>query len=165
MAHDEPYTLEQAEDDITQLRGQVDRLSEVLPGGLIWIAGGQLAATDPVNGGAETWHSLGSSGLAGEAGYAKFRLTIQNELQISVHLTFNALGAFADANFATAVPAAYLTTMSANSGGNAIGTAPSGTAQAGTRISVNNSSGVVTLLRLPAGATAAGCDVKIPLDA
>ena len=59
----ELYTLEQAEDEISELRGLVDRMGEVLgASGVIITIQGTLAAVDPVNGGPETLHSL--SGFA-----------------------------------------------------------------------------------------------------
>jgi hypothetical protein len=106
MAHDEPYTLEQAEDDITALRGQVDRLSEVLPGGLIFIVGGALVAADPVNGGPETWHSLGSLGAHYTIQAGRYRLTIDNQVELDVEVTGDGAQA-GNTQFANALPAAY----------------------------------------------------------
>lgn len=110
----------------------------------------------------ETWHDLGTSGLAGDAGSASFRFSAENELILSVHKTFNALGAITTATFANVLPAAYIPPAARLNAGepiSLIGAAPG----AGTRLTITGGTGAVNLVNLPAGATGAGCDVRIPL--
>lgn len=78
------YTLEQVEDDLSELRGQVDAMGEQITVGSISISG-----TAGTNGTGEitidSWHSFtpGASWTIPTGGFAQYRLTPENELQIS----------------------------------------------------------------------------------
>ncbi len=102
------YTLELAEEHIAELRGQVDRLNEVLgtfTGGTIQVTD-PLVATDPVNGGPETWHTLGT--LAGyTVSRGRFRLTPEGELELDVQATAGGANA-ASVTFSVTMPGAYI---------------------------------------------------------
>lgn len=176
------WTLEQAEDEIAEIRGQVDLMSEIVTTSDVQTAtleatgaasvGGTLAVTGAVTatGGTQavptllhtdTWQSLGSSGLAGASGTARYRLTIENELQISIHLSFTA--GPTSATFANALPAGYIPPANNTLGGNPF-SSNAGAPVAGMRMAVNSGTGVVQLLNIPGAASAVGIDVKIPLD-
>lgn len=83
-----PYTLEQAEEDIADLRGQVDLLDEYAEIATLICA--TLTAPQPGTSTEpetrETWHSfapLSNSWSVPSGGFAQYRITPQNELQIS----------------------------------------------------------------------------------
>lgn len=101
----EPYTLEQAEEDVATLRGQVDRMNEVIgTGGPIQV-NISLTATDPINGGPETWHSLGTlAGYTVNAG--RYRLTPMNEVELDIDVTAGGANA-GTVTFQNALPSQY----------------------------------------------------------
>jgi hypothetical protein len=96
----DPYTLEQAEDAIGGLRGDLDRIYEHLQTN-------RVIAEDPASPGVdESWHSLGALGAHYTVVLGRYRLTTDNcvELDISV----NGDGAQATSvTFANTLPAAY----------------------------------------------------------
>lgn len=81
------YTLEQAETDIATLRGQVQLMGEYLAVGSVVIdarAGSNGTGEITI----DTWHSFtpGNSWTVPTGGFAQYRLTPTNELQISAQL-------------------------------------------------------------------------------
>ncbi len=81
-------------------------------GGLFVVGGAEmriqnvLVATDPVSGGPETWHSLGT--LAGyTVNYGRYRLTPRNEVEFDLHVTGGGANAGTGVAFANTLPAAY----------------------------------------------------------
>ncbi len=84
-----PYTLEQAEEDVADLRGQVDALDEYAEIGTLVVLVAETAivpgtSTSPAT--QETWHSfapLSSSWTVPGSGFSSYRITPMNELQIS----------------------------------------------------------------------------------
>ncbi len=112
--------------------------------------------------GDETWHSLGSTGLAGDGGVAQFQLTGDGFLHLSVHKSFTALGGPASPTFANALGSLYIPPASRLTGGVPIST-DANPGRTDTRLAINGGTGVVSLLNLATGASVAGCDVRIPL--
>src|SRR6266496_3714824 len=97
----------EADDHIAELRGLVDKLNEVLgafTGGTIQVTD-PLVATDPVNGGPETWHTLGTL-LNFNITRARFRLDPQGELEIDIGIDGNGANVSGSA-FSVTMPAAY----------------------------------------------------------
>src|SRR6266702_5333862 len=98
---------DQLHDEIARLRGQADRLSEVLgaaTGGTIQVTD-PLAATDPVNGGPETWHTLGTlSHYTVTRG--RFRLTSEGEAELDIGVSGDGSNVVTT-TFSVTVPAAY----------------------------------------------------------
>lgn len=130
----------------------------VAVGGVFAEAG--VASSTPPSG-AEVFNDLGSTGLAGDAGSASYKLTPEGELQITVQKTFTALGGVTTATFATTLVAPYIPTAARILVGDPIkvnGGSPGSTT--GLHLTTG---GAVQLTGLPAGATGAGCDVRIPL--
>ena len=80
------FDPDQLHDEIAELRGLVDRLTEVIgTGGLIQV-NGTFVATDPVNGGPETWHTLGT--LTGyTVVYGRYRMTAEGEIELDCQAT------------------------------------------------------------------------------
>lgn len=82
-----PYTLEQSEDDVAELRGLHDGLSEYAEiGTLVGNVVAQQPGTSTSPQTQETWHPfnpLSNSWTVPAGGLALYRLTVQNELQIS----------------------------------------------------------------------------------
>jgi hypothetical protein len=99
------FDPDQLHDEIAELRGLHDRLTEVIGTGGNMQVNGVLTATDPVNGGPETWHDLGTlHGFTLTRG--RYRMNIEGELEID----FQGLGVNTNAateTFANAMPAAY----------------------------------------------------------
>ncbi len=99
---------DQVHDEIAQLRGQVDRLNEVLgtaTGNPIQVTD-PLVATDPVNGGPETWHAMTlQNGWANNAPAARYRLVTSppNSVEVIGDVAAGTL----NAQFAAALPSAY----------------------------------------------------------
>ncbi len=156
------YTLEDAESHIAQLRGLVDRMSEIIgsPGGIVMIQG-EAVAIDPVNGGPETWHSLGTlAGYTVQAG--RYRLTPENETEFDIEVTSAGANA-ASVAFSNAVPAAY---RPLNDRHPALGMTGN---QAGAgfnwpRLLVQQSTGSVFVVQPGSNAASLGCTVRVPLD-
>jgi hypothetical protein len=100
MSH--PYTLEQAEDDIAKLRGDLDRIFEHLQTNLI-------VAESPTSPGVdETWHDLGALGVTNlTVNHHRYRLEPDGVVTIDVdaHAT-NTIGA-SNASFPTTLAASY----------------------------------------------------------
>ena len=107
-----PYTLEQAEEDIANLRGQATVLSEYAEIATLVVAGVVVAqqpgtATEPQT--QESWHlfsPLSNSWSIPTNGYAKYRITPQNELQISAWILSPGSGTVNAVTIAT-FPSAY----------------------------------------------------------
>ncbi len=94
------YSLEEAEEDIAELRGLVDVLSE-------HIRTNRVIAEDPASPGVdESWHSLGALGAHYTVATGRYRLTIANEVQIQVLVTGDGLQA-QTVSFANTMSAAY----------------------------------------------------------
>jgi hypothetical protein len=159
----ELFTLEHAEELIAELRGQVDRLSEVLgtsTGSPIQVTD-PLVATDPVNGGPETWHTLGTlSHYTVTRG--RFRLTPAGETELDIDVAGDASNVVTT-TFSVTVPAAYRPAV----------TRRATTSQSGRNITagdqwptvVLNTSGTVDILCPAAGATTAmHWNGSFPLD-
>jgi hypothetical protein len=110
------YTLAQAQNDIASLRGQLahqaanaEFLNLTIDTRLLIGSGATLVATDPVSGGPETWHSLGT--LAGfTVTLGRYRLTPHNEVEIDLELAGNGTGAITT-TFANSLPSAYRPTV------------------------------------------------------
>ena len=101
------FDPDQLHDEIAQLRGQVDRLNEVLgtaTGGTIQVTD-PLVATDPVNGGPETWHTLGTLSNFNIT-RARFRLDAEGELELDIGIDGNGSNVSGSA-FSVTMPSAY----------------------------------------------------------
>ena len=98
------FDPDQIHDEIAQLRGLVDKLTEVIgTGGNIQV-NGVLTATDPVNGGPETWHTLGT--LTGyTVAYGRYRMTAEGEIELDCQATAST-NAVSQA-WSVTLPAAY----------------------------------------------------------
>lgn len=155
-----PYSLEQVEDDLAMLRGEVDKLDEVYDaGGNPVQVHGSWVATDPVNGGPETPHDLGTlSHFTVTVG--RYRLTAQNEVKLEVEVTGDGANA-AVTTFGTTMAAAYRPVNNRETP-----LASGGTMAAGDphpRLLVNND-GTVQVSVLASTTRRFGCSVEIALD-
>jgi hypothetical protein len=154
------YTIEQAEDDIARLRGQVDKLTEVTGSGTPIMVNGSHIAIDPVNGGPETWHSLGTlAGYTVQVG--RYRLTTGNEVEIDVEVTAGGSNANSVV-FASTMPAAYRPLADRHPPLSLTGSVSSLTNQ-WPRLTVG-ANGAVTVLAPGSAVTICGATVRIPLD-
>lgn len=112
----EPWTLEQAEEEIADLRGQVDRLTEIIatvtltvtgtltaPDASVWSSTGLAMGAGAVIT-ADTWHTLGSLSHFTVA-RGRYRLTPEGELEIDISVTPDGANAVAT-SFANTLPAA-----------------------------------------------------------
>lgn len=136
-------------------------------GGLVGYGATQISRGDPASTTllvfANAFGDLGSTGLAGDAGSASYKFGAEGDLILSIHKSFTALGAITTATFANLLPAAYIPPAARLTGGSPI--AINGAALGNsTRLTITAATGAVNLVNLPAGATAAGCDVRIPLS-
>lgn len=124
MASSEQYTLEQAEEDIATLRGQVDLLTEYIAtatlvatdvqsvtaeiSGAITATGGTAAAPTLIT--TDSWNSLGT--LTGyTVGTARYRLTTDGEVEIDVSVTSGGSNS-GTTTFSTDLPTGYIPTTS-----------------------------------------------------
>lgn len=155
----DPYTLEQCEEDVARLRGQVDRLTEVLGTGTALQINGTLTATDPVNGGPETWHTLGTLAHF-TLSRARFQLTPAGRLEID----FQGLADGANLTtvvFSVTMPAAYRPAQVRRA------TCETGRAVTAAdpwpRLTVNTD-GTVQIDTQPSIAVTLECNVSFPLD-
>lgn len=106
------YSLAQAQADVAALRGQLAHLaanSELLnltiDTRLLIGGGASLVATDPVSGGAETWHTLGTLSNFNIT-RARFRLDAEGELEIDIGIDGNGSNVSGSA-FSVTLPSAY----------------------------------------------------------
>lgn len=168
------WTLEQAEDEIAEIRGQVDLMSEIITtsdvqtatleatgavtAGIITSAGGTQAVPTLIT--TDTWHTLGT--LAGyTVNIGRYRLTIENEVEIDVDVQAGGANA-ATVAFGTVLPAAYRPTIDRR--------LPISTSRVQTagetipRLFVQQSTGQVQIVQTLNNAAQMGTVVRIPLD-
>jgi hypothetical protein len=154
------FDPDQLHDEIAQLRGLVDRLSEVIgtsTGDPIQITD-PLVATDPVNGGPETWHTLGTLALY-TVTVGRFRKTIDNEVEIDIEVTEQVTAA-ANTNFSVTLPAAYQPLVGRHIP--LVGTRGVTAADPWPRLFV--SAGVVQVVNAGGNTNVWGVNVRLPLD-
>lgn len=156
----DPYTVEQCEEDIAELRGQVDRLTEVIGNGGSIQVNVKLTATDPVNGGPETWHSLGT--LANyTVNIGRYRLTPDNEVEIEVDVT--AAGANAQTTtFGNTLPSAYRPQADRRLPVSSTRNVTAG--DPWPRLFVQSSTGQVQVIQVASVSDTVSATVRIPLD-
>lgn len=159
-----PYSLEQAEEDIAELRGLVDKTSEIIQTVTLTATGPVTAtggtATVPSLIETDTWHSLGT--LANyTVTLGRYRLTVDNCVELDIEVSTTGTNAASPA-FSNTLPAAYrplndrrlplATTKTTAAGDN-----PS-------RLFVQSSTGSVQVVQTASSSANLGCCVRIPLD-
>jgi hypothetical protein len=156
----EDYTLEEAEDHIADLRGQLDKMGEIITVGSIVVQGNAGPLGNGLASGPDTWQTLGSpsaTGYTSDHGRYRFALDGEVEFDIALHGTSGA-GTAGTYTYANTLPAAYRPALDrvyplANSG--------SGAGAQDSHLNVN-ASGSVQLV-LGAHTTIGGC-ARMPLD-
>jgi hypothetical protein len=152
----EPYTQEQAEENIGRLRGDLDRIYEHLQTN-------RVIAEDPASPGVdESWHSLGALGAGGHftVTLARYRMTTDNCIELDIKVAGDGAQG-SPVTFANTLPAAYRPATTHD-------TLPVGTTKAVTggdvwnRLTVDTA-GNVTLINNGAAVTYATC-IRVPLD-
>jgi hypothetical protein len=106
----ETFSLEHAEDLIADLRGQVDKLSEILatgtltastsatlPDGSVWTAAGLAMGATPAPTSqvatADAWHSLGSPSATGyTSNHGRYRMSVDGDVEFDITLVANVGG-------------------------------------------------------------------------
>ncbi len=165
----EPYSLEQAEDDVAEQRGLTDKLGEIVQTGDVQTVTLEATGAVTATGGTaalpsailtDTWHSLGALGAHYTVTLGRYRLTTDNCVELDIKVVGDGLQA-TSVTFANVLPAAYRPATQHDS-------LPMGTPRQVTagdiwpRLLVDTA-GNVTVNASAVGNTFATC-VRVPLD-
>lgn len=141
----------------------VDQYGHAFPAGVA-VAAGDLVAYDPVNGGAETWHTLpltnGWSNFGTGHVNGKYRLRADNLVEVIGRSSHAAVSG--TSVLATALPAAYRPASTQDFDCAVFGNS---TAPTATPVLTLDTSGVLTLFDLPSGTTSVSYHIFYSLDA